>query len=701
LDRFTLLIALLAFLFESPAISAASSPSVTIANLPNVQVNAAKVDASGNIFLAGQITSSDGSGAAYIAKLSPDGAILYAVSIGGSASSTSAATALDIDSAGDAYISGTTTASDFPVSAGAAQSMGATAFAAKLDQNGNILYSALIGGNATTQPSSVVVNSKNELVVSGQLAANAPQSGVMTLFLLKLSAQGTQVVGGPQGIGGLLAIDAQDNIYVAGVPPDGSNAPAATPGAFQGPPTTYFCGCPLFSYPCGGGQFVASITPDLTQTRFLTYVNAKYGAVPAYIAIDAQDNVLIAGTTSAPGYPTTPNSYQPNYTAASGTVDTCGPPIPLEFTSPSGYVTLVSAGGSGLIFSTFFSGTQYDSVSFAALTSAGIYLAGQAGSADLPGFDGAVPSQCIPVGFVTRMTLDGSAISSSRTPPGTPVAYDSTTGTLLLASDGDLLRFDLSRSTPIACVLDSADFAPITAVAPGELLSMFGRFLNFGTDPSEVAANPANGSFPTAIQGFGVAANLTPAPLLYVSEQQINFQAPFSIAGGLQTNLLLTYSDPNGNSVSDSRTLNVTASNPAAFLFQQSSYFQTFPLALNADGTINSLANPAAVGSVVTIFLEGLGVTSPPPITGLVNTGPSVPLSLPVVVTPYCQGTLCYPLPAFISAGSLVGSISGVTQVQLRAPANANPLISEFQAIFSLTVGSTVVRDMNLSFWVD
>ena len=44
---------------------------------------------------------------------------------------------------------------------------------------------------------------------------------------------------------------------------------------------------------------------------------------------------------------------------------------------------------------------------------------------------------------------------------------------------------------------------------------------------------------------------------------------------------------------------------------------------------------------------------------------------------------------------------SGVTQVQLRAPANANPLISEFQAIFSLTVGSTVVRDMNLSFWVD
>jgi hypothetical protein len=85
---------------------------------------------------------------------------------------------------------------------------------------------------------------------------------------------------------------------------------------------------------------VASLTGDLSQTRFLTYVTAKYGAVPAYLAVDAQGNVLIAGTTSAPGYPTTPASYQPNYTAASGTVETCGPPIPVEYTTPSGYVTL-------------------------------------------------------------------------------------------------------------------------------------------------------------------------------------------------------------------------------------------------------------------------------------------------------------------------------------------------------------------------
>jgi uncharacterized protein (TIGR03437 family) len=680
-DRFTLRIARLAVLSALPAIAAASSPSSTLAHLPDVQINAAKVDASGNIYLAGQTATNAGSAAAYIARLSPNGAIVYAVTIGGSGSSTSAATALDIDSAGAVYVAGTTTASDFPVSAGAAQSPGATAFATKLDQKGNTLYSALIGGNAKTQPRSVVVNTKRELVVSGQLTGGSPPSAAVALFLLKVSADGTQVVAGPQGIGGLVAADAQDNIYVAGVPPGGSKEPAPTPGAFQGMPAVSFCGCPFLNFPCGGDQFVASLTPDLSRIRFLTYLTARHGAVPSYVAVDAQGNILIAGTTSAPSYPTTPGSYQPNYTAANGIVNTCGPPIPMEFTSPSGYVTLVKADGSSLVFSTFFSGSKNDGVSFAAMTSAGIYLAGRAGSVDLPGFDGAVPSPCIPVGFVTRMTLDGSAISASRTPPGTPLAYDSTSGTLLLASGNDLIRFDPSQPTPIACMLDSADLSPVTAIAPGELLSMFGRFLYFETSTIRIVANQA------------------PAPLLYVSEQQINFQAPYEIAGSPQTNLTVTYSDVNGNSVSDARPIQVVVSNPVAFLSQPSSVNQNYPLTLNADGTVNSQTHPAAAGSVVTIFLDGLGLTSPAPVTGVVNTNPSTPLNLPLVVAPYCAGTYCNPAPAFVSAGSLVGSISGVTQVQLRAPSNPNPAFA-LQAIFSLSAGSAAVRDMNLSFWV-
>jgi hypothetical protein len=77
-----------------------------------------------------------------------------------------------------------------------------------------------------------------------------------------------------------------------------------------------------------------------------------------------------------------------------------------------------------------------------------------------------------------------------------------------------------------------------------------------------------------------------------------------------------------------------------------------------------------------------------------------VPLNLPVVVTPYCFAGLCYAAPAFVSASSLPGSISGVTQVQLRAPANPHPG-GGFATMFSLSVGPAAVRDMTLSFYVE
>lgn len=685
------------FLVILPVLLAAVTP---IAHLANVRINAAKVDASGNIYVVGQLTPAAGPAAAYIGRLNPDGTSSYATTIGGSGSSTSSATVLDIDSTGAVYVAGTTTAADFPVTAGAVRTIGATAFAAKLDAKGNVVYTALIAGNANTQPRSIVINSRKEAVISGQLSTGSGATFAQAVFLVKLSADGTQVVPGLPGIGGLVTADAQDNIYVAGFPPAGAIHPAPTPGAFQGLPATSFCGCPFVNFACGSDQFVASLTPDLSQTRFLTYLTARHGAAPAYLALDARGNILVAGTTSAPGYPTTPASYQPNYTADSGTVLTCGPPIPLEFTSPSGYVTLLKPDGSGLVFSSFFSGSKNDTVSFAALTPAGIYLAGQAGSPDLPGFDGAVPSPCVPVGFVAHMTLDGSAISSTHTPPGTPLAYDSTTGTLLLASGSDLLRFDPTQSTPIACVLDAADLNPVTSVAPGELLTMFGRFLYFQSSPYGTTVTPANGSFPTKFQGLSIAAGQTPAPLLYVAEPQINFQVPYETAAAPRTSLTITYSDFNGNQASDSRTFPVAGSNPAVFLSQPATPFQSLPLALNANGTPNSLNNPAAANSVVTMFLDGLGATNPLPITGLINTGPPVSLNLPIVVAPDCSGSFCYPAPAFLSAASLPGSISGVTQVQLRAPANPHPGNAALVQ-FSLSVGSTPVRNAHLTLWVN
>ncbi|HEX3877886.1 MAG TPA: hypothetical protein VHW24_12925, partial [Bryobacteraceae bacterium] len=372
---------------------------------------------------------------------------------------------------------------------------------------------------------------------------------------------------------------------------------------------------------------------------------------------------------------------------------------PVDYTYPSGYVTLMKPDGTGLLFSTFFSGSKSDTISFAALTGTGIYLAGQAGSVDLPGFDGAVPTACTPLGFVTRMTLDGAAVTSSRTPPGRPLAYDSSTKTLLLSSGSYLIRFDASDATPIACVLDSSDLKPVTAIAPGELLSLLGRFPYYESYPYTSSISPVDGTFPVTFQRLTVMANDIAAPLLYISRQQVNFQAPYELAGSPGATLTLNYLDPNSEPVSDARTLSVTATNPVAFLSQTITPSQTTPLILNADGTVNSATNPAAAGSVVTMFMDGLGTASVQPATGVVNANPKAPLSVPIAVIPSCAGGSCFPAPSFVAAESLPGAISGVTQVQLRAPDNSHPAAS-LATMFSLSAGDISVRDTNLLFWV-
>ena len=103
--------------------------------------------------------------------------------------------------------------------------------------------------------------------------------------------------------------------------------------------------------------------------------------------------------------------------------------------------------------------------------------------------------------------------------------------------------------TPIACVLDAADLLPVNTVAPGELLSIFGRFLYFETDPLDPAINPVDGLFPVTYQGLGIMANQAPAPLLYVSPQQVNFQAPYEIEGNSQANIQMTHADVNGHNI--------------------------------------------------------------------------------------------------------------------------------------------------------
>jgi uncharacterized protein (TIGR03437 family) len=339
-------------------------------------------------------------------------------------------------------------------------------------------------------------------------------------------------------------------------------------------------------------------------------------------------------------------------------------------------VTEVNSTGTGLIYSSYFSGTQRDSINFAAFTPNAIYVGGSAGSADLPGLAG-YPQQCLPQTYETRLSIDAMEVGPSRITPGKVLAYDAFAGTLIASSGSNVIAVDpTAAQTPIACILDSADLKPVTAIVPGELLSLFGEFSSGGP------ATPPTGQFPTSLNGVTIDVNGLPSPLLYVGGEQINFQAPSGIAGGAEANIKFASALSN---LSDSRMLPVVASNPTAFLNTSTpspalaicttesaaAVIGLLPLAFNSDGSVNSCLNPAVPGSAVSLFLNGLGVTSAPVVT--------VPAPLTV---------------AAVSA--LPGPVPSVWQVSLQIPTDQ----AAGGVQVSLTAGGVPTRDASLIVWV-
>jgi len=556
------------------SIIARAAAPITLANFPNGMVYAAQTDATGNIYVAG-FQGNFSKANPFVTKLGPAGQTLYSTTLAGS--NFGIAWAIVIDSSGAAYVFGNTNSPDFPTTAGALQTTmqgSFQGFVTKLDAAGKIVYSTFVGGATDVTPGlssapaldSILVDSAGDVIITGQAGTNsgigvfppapAPSVSSSGSFVLKLDPTGAKILGGISGIGGMIAMDSQGNIYVTGLQYGTPQNPlVVTSNAFQSEPANvcYLLG-PFFT--CGY-QYVAKLNPNLNQVLYATYVSGKYGATPAAISVDALGDAFVAGTTNSPDYPTTLNTYEPQYIASAAPLYSCFFIINCVNLPPaSGYLTTVNPAGTGLVYSSYFSGTQTDTISFAAFTPNAIYLGGSAGSADLPGFG--YPQDCLPQMYGTRLSPDATEVGPSRVTPGKLLAYDAFAGTLIATTGTNVIPVGPNATqSPIACILDSADLKPVASIAPGELLSMFGEF------SSGNPTTPPTGQISTSLNGATINVNGVPSPLLYVGGEQINFQAPFEIAG--QTQASVKFASALSNT-SDSLTLPVVASNPAAFL---------------------------------------------------------------------------------------------------------------------------------------
>jgi uncharacterized protein (TIGR03437 family) len=218
-------------------------------------------------------------------------------------------------------------------------------------------------------------------------------------------------------------------------------------------------------------------------------------------------------------------------------------------------------------------------------------------------------------------------------------------------------------SQSVTCVANAATFRA-GAVAPGEIVSLFGP----GIGPAQPAGMElADGLVATSLAGVRVQFAGISAPLLYVSENQINAVVPFGIAGLSQAAVQVF----NQGTALPPVTLPVAASAPGIFTLDWSGAGQA--VAINQDGSINSSANPAAAGSPVSVFVTGAGVMQPAVQDGSLGAGASQP-ALPLSVT---LGGL---VTTYV--GDVPGAVEGLVGVSFVLPSGLTQDVA-FQLLIS------------------
>ena len=239
-----------------------------------------------------------------VAKLNPAGsALVYATYLTGTRTNFDNASGIAIDRAGNAYITGNTTAYDFPITPGALQSKllseRGNAFIAKLNADGSALaYSTYLGGSASDTGSFIRIDSQGNARILGQtqstdfpVTSDAFQSQAFqsawnpgdygTWFLATLNGQGSALPYSTFLDGAkVMDSDAAGNIYVAGSARRGF---PVTSGAYQ---------------PClsGGGAdiFVAQFNPA-GKVVGATYAGGAKFYSPHAIAAAGNGTVYLAG----------------------------------------------------------------------------------------------------------------------------------------------------------------------------------------------------------------------------------------------------------------------------------------------------------------------------------------------------------------------------------------------------------------------
>lgn len=228
--------------------------------------------------------------------------------------------------------------------------------------------------------------------------------------------------------------------------------------------------------------------------------------------------------------------------------------------------------------------------------------------------------------------------------------------------------------TPVVLSINSAASLQPGAVAPGEIITLFGNGIGPATPETGTSFSPtASGTVPTTLVNVTVTFNNVPAPLIFVAPGQINAIVPYEVAGQTSVPVVVT----NNGTTSATFTVPVTAVAPSIFALSQNGNGQG--AILNSDASINGTSNPAAPGSIISIYATGEGQLVPAGTTGCI-TGGTLPLPKPVASVSVTIGGEQATSIAY--AGEAPDSVCGLIQINATLPsdlsAGAQPVVLTF-----------------------
>jgi len=249
----------------------------------------------------------------FVFKLAANGStLLFSTYIG--ASDSEWACSIALDSVGNAYVTGLTYSDDFPTTPGAFDETAKhldQCFVFKLSADGStLLYSTVVGGSS--RGNSIAVDDEGNAYVTGSTSSsnfptsegayNRTHSGFGDCFVIKLSTGGSTLLYSTfvgQGRGNSITLDNEGNAYVTGNVwstnfPTTSNAYNRT---YSG-----VTDCSVFKLSANGSSLLYS-----------TIVGGSSIELDNFIVIDNDRNAYVTGNTESSNFPTTINAFDESY----------------------------------------------------------------------------------------------------------------------------------------------------------------------------------------------------------------------------------------------------------------------------------------------------------------------------------------------------------------------------------------------------